>query len=196
MTISKNQFIPLCMLLAVILVLTPALSSLTVAAPYSSSKGWTGGSIASIQSGDTGKSPTWILSGHWGTNIINKTNQDFNQTYPAKFDASFTMVLLNGSARHSHDISNFSLTDVKDENNTVSYTGLATVTLKAGPMKDVPVEIKGFNNNVISIWFNPTQVDNHFESPIYGIVFNKKDMESNGPMAYKENMTKSNSSSW
>jgi hypothetical protein len=34
------------------------------------------------------------------------------------------------------------LTDVKDENNTVSYSALATVTLRTGPMKDVPAEIK------------------------------------------------------
>jgi hypothetical protein len=110
------------------------------------------------------------------------------------------MVLLNGSAKHNHHISNFSLTDVKDENNTVSYTGLATVTLRAGPMKDVPVEIKVFNNNVLSIWFSPIRVNNHFESPIYGTVLNKKDIENNGPMApYIGNMTmmtKSNSSSW
>ena len=51
-------------------------------------------------------------------NLINKTKEDFNQTNPAKFDSSFTMVLLNGSGKHSHRISNFSLTDVKDENDT------------------------------------------------------------------------------
>ena len=88
------------------------------AAPYmghaGSAKGWTYGTIASIQGGGDTTHPTWILSGHWGTDLINKTKEDFNQTNPAKFDASFTMVLLNGSAKHSHHISNFSLTDVKD----------------------------------------------------------------------------------
>ena len=48
--------------------------------------------IASIQGGGDSTHPTWILSGHWATNLINKTMQDFNQTNPAKFDASFTMV--------------------------------------------------------------------------------------------------------
>lgn len=183
------------MLLAGTLVLTPAMSSLTIAAPYSghfqSSKGGTYGTIASIQGGGDTTHPTWILSGHWATNLINKTMQDFNQTNPAKFDASFTMVLLNGSAKHSHHISNFSPTDVKDENDTLSYTGLATVTLRAGPMKDVPVEIKIFNNNVISIWFDPTKVNSHFgQTPIYGTVLNKKDTESRGPMSpHKGNMT-------
>ena len=69
------------------------------------------------------------------------------------------MVLLNGSPKHSHHISNFSLTDVKDENDTKSYTGLATVTLRARPTKDVPIEIKVFNNNVVSISFDPTKVN-------------------------------------
>ena len=195
MSISNRQLIPLFMLLVGTLVLTPAMSSLTIAAPYSghfqSFRGGTYGTIASIQGGGDTTHPTWILSGHWATNLINKTMQDFNQTNPAKFDASFTMVLLNGSAKHSHHISNFSLTNVNDENDTLSYTGLATVTLRAGPMKDVPVEIKVFNNNAISIWFDPTKVNSHFgQSPIYGTVLNKKDMEGKGPMSpHKGNMT-------
>jgi hypothetical protein len=141
------------------------------------------GTVSSIQTDQASSSPTWVLSGHWATNIVNKTKEDFNQTSPAKFDALFSMVMLNGSARHTHSISNFSLTDVKDENKTVSYSGLSTVTLKAGPAKDVPTEIKIFNNNVISIWFDPVKVNHHFgESPIYGVVLDKKDMEK-GPMS-------------
>ena len=143
---SNKQFIPLCLILGGFLVLTPAVSSLAAAVPYSghfqSSRGGTYGTIASMQGGGDTTHPTWILSGHWATNLINKTKEDFNQTNPARFDASFTMILLNGSAKHSHHVSNFSLTDMKDENDTLSYTGLATVTLRAGPMKDVPVEIR------------------------------------------------------
>src|SRR6185312_3522143 len=124
----KKQLIPLYLVLGGILVLTPTASSLAVAAPYSghfqSPKWGTYGTIASIQGGGDTTHPTWILSGHWATNIINKTKQDFNQTNPAKFDASFTMVLLNGSSKHNHHISNFSLTNVKDENDTKSYSGL------------------------------------------------------------------------
>jgi hypothetical protein len=149
------------------------------------------GTVASIQSGETRPAPTWILSGHWATNMVNKTKEDFNQTNPAKFDAWFSMVLLNGSARHKHNILNFSLTDVKDENKTVSYSGLSTVSLRAGPAKDVPTEIKIYNDNVISIWFNPEKVNNHFgQSPIYGIVLDKKDIKGKGSMgAQNGNMT-------
>ena len=89
---------------------------------------------------------------------------------------------------------------MKDENDTKSIPGLATVALRAGPMKDVPIEIKVFNNNVISIWFDPTKVNSHFgQTPIYGTIVNKKDMGSDGSMSHKGNMTmmaKGNSSSW
>jgi hypothetical protein len=47
----------------------------------------------------------------------------------------------------------------------------------------VPTEIKIFNNNVVSIWFDPAKVNHQFgESPTYGVVLNKKDMEK-GPMS-------------
>jgi len=63
------------------------------------------------------------LSRHWKTNVINKTIDDFNQSNPASFDAMFSMVMLNGSAKHQHQVSNFSLTDVKDENDKLVYKG-------------------------------------------------------------------------
>jgi hypothetical protein len=127
------------------------------------------GTMSSIQTEEENTSPTWVLSGHWGTNMVNKTTEDFNQTNPAKFDASFSMVMLIGTARHMHSVSNLSLNDVKDDNKIVSYSGLSTVSLKVWPAEDVPTEIKILNNNVISLWFDPTKVNHHFgESPIYG----------------------------
>jgi hypothetical protein len=72
---------------------------------------------------------------------------------------------------------------VKTENDTVTYKGLATVTLKDGPVADVPIEIKIINNNLISISFDPAKFERHFgATPIYGTVFTKKDIESKGPM--------------
>jgi hypothetical protein len=164
--------------MGLILVAAPTVLVVTHAIPYSHmggsmEKGSSYGTIASIQNSE------WILSGHWATNIINKTKTDFNQTNPAKFDATFTMILINGSARHQHHMSNYSLTDVKTENGVVTYSGLATITMKKGPVANVPVDIKIINNNVVSIWFDPTKVERHFGgSPIYGTVFTKKDMES------------------
>ena len=189
---KKKEFIAI-VLIGLLLVFAPTLVVVTYAAPYSHigrsiEKGLNYGSIASIQHSEPMKSPEWILSGNWVTNIINKTMTDFNQTNPAKFDASFTMTMVNGSGRHQHHISNFSLTDVKTENDTVTYKGLATVTLRDGPVADVPTEIKIINNNLISIWFDPAfapaKFEKHFgETPIYGTVFKTNDMEGKEPVA-------------
>jgi hypothetical protein len=183
---KKKEFITI-VLIGLVLVFASTLV-VTHAVPYSHLGGSmeTGsnyGSIASIQHSEPMKSPEWILSGNWVTNIINKTKTDFNQTNPAKFDATITMVMVNGSARHQHQISNYSLTDVKTENDTVTYKGLATVTMKGEPVAEVPIEIKIINNNLISISFDPAKFEMHFgETPIYGTVFTKKDIESKGPM--------------
>jgi hypothetical protein len=67
------------------------------------------------------------------------------------------------------------------ENDTKTYSGLATITMKKGLVTNVPIEIKIINNNVISIWFEPTKVEKHFDdSPIYGTVFTSEDLESKG----------------
>ena len=135
------------------------------------------GTISSIQK-LKGDSPAWVLSGHWNTNIFNKTLGDFNTNTQSKFDATISMVLLNGSSKHQHRISNFSITDVTNENNMMSYKGLATVTMKDGPVSDVRTEIKLLNHNVISVWFDPAIVKNHFGiSPIYGVVLGQEGNE-------------------
>lgn len=82
---------------------------------------------------------------------------------------------------------NLIIISIKTENDTTTYWGTATVTMKDGPISNVPTEIKIIRNNVISIWFDPTKVKMHFgESPIYGIVLTKKDMEMT---QQKQNMT-------
>jgi hypothetical protein len=178
------------MIVAAFLVGAPTLAK-SINAPSSEQfqmdKGVAYGTIASIQS-QKGESPAWLLSGHWKTNIINKTMADFNQSNPATFDAMFSMVMLNGSAKHEHRVSNFSLTDVKVENDTVAYKGQVTVTMKDGPVTEIPTEIKIHNNNVISIWFDPTTVKTHFGvSPIYGALFTEKEMKSKGTVDHKNN---------
>jgi hypothetical protein len=139
-------------------------------------KGWIFGPISSIQNNKEGE-PAWILSGHWVTNIINKTKDSFNQTTPAKFDSRISMVMLNGSAMHKHTISNFSLSDINSEDNTTSYKGTVTITMKEGPVKEVPIEIKVMDNHVIGLSLDATKTDNHFgDTPIYGIIPTKADI--------------------
>jgi hypothetical protein len=128
------------------------------------------GGISSIQNNNQGK-PEWVVSGHWFTNIINKTKDSFNQTNPAKFDSWFYMAMLDGSAMHKHAISNFSLSDISSQGNTTSYKGTVTITLKEGPVKEVPIEIKVMNNHVIAFSLDATKTKNHFgDTPIYGII--------------------------
>jgi hypothetical protein len=134
------------------------------------------GAISSIQNNNQGK-PEWVLSGHWFTNIINKTKDSFNQTNPAKFDSWFYMAMLDGSAMHKHAISNFSLSDISSQGNTTSYKGTVTITLKEGPVKEVPIEIKVMNNHVIAFSLDATKTKNHFgDTPIYGIIPTRADV--------------------
>jgi len=134
------------------------------------------GYITSIQNNNQGK-PEWALSGEWMTNIINSTKDSFNETNPAKFGSAFYMTKLDGSAVHKHAITNFSLTDINNQGNTTSYKGTVTITLKEGPVKEVPIEIKVINKYVIALSLDPTKTNNHFgDTPIYGVIWPKGDM--------------------
>ena len=144
---------------------------------------YAGGTISSIQNDESG-TPAWILSGLWKGALTNtdKSNQDFttptvsnnnNDNLPtATFEAEFDMVMLNGSALHKHSIYNFTLVDMmKIDDKNYQANGTATVTMKNGPVNNVPLSIKSMNNNVISIWVDPTKVNNHFgNTPIFGLI--------------------------
>ena len=144
---------------------------------------YAGGTISSIQNDENG-TPAWILSGLWKgalTNTADKSNQDFstptvsnnNDNLPtATFEAEFDMVMLNGSALHQHTIYNFTLADMmKIDDKNYQVNGTATVTMKDGPVNNVPLSIKSMNNNVLSIWVDPTKVNNHFgNTPIFGLI--------------------------
>jgi hypothetical protein len=150
------------------------------------------GTIASLQNDENGN-PTWIVSGVWKGSLSmgNKTQGGVgNQTTStspatnataaattgnlpnATFNSKFNMVMTNGSAKHDHKIYNFKLTSMSNPNNTTSvFNGTATITMKQGPVENVPVSIKRIDNNVISIWADPTKVNNHFgNTPIFGTI--------------------------
>jgi hypothetical protein len=137
------------------------------------------GTIASLQNDKDGK-PAWILSGLWKGSLANMTstmsganNTTSKQNLPtATFNAVFNMVMLNGSALHKHQMSNFSLTGMSMPNEkTVVYNGTATITMKEGPVNDVPISARTLNDNVISIWVDPAKTMNHFGNmPIYGTI--------------------------
>jgi hypothetical protein len=202
----KSNFKKSVYLLSTLILLagvTAILSATANAVPNSSKwddrKGLTFGPIASIQNNEEGE-PSWILSGHWVTNIINKTEDSFNQTNMTKFDASINMVMLDGSAKHNHKITNFSLSDITNQGNTTTYKGTVDGTMKAGPVKDIPVEIKVTGNNAIAISLDVEKTENHFgNTPIYGAIVTKADIAAlmsqmgnktkMGMMGEKENMS-------
>ncbi|MFL6344655.1 MAG: hypothetical protein ACJ709_06280 [Nitrososphaeraceae archaeon] len=142
------------------------------------------GTIASVQNDKDGK-PAWIVSGLWrgsltnmssagmmSSSSANNTTTSQKNLPTATFNAVFEMVMLNGSALHKHQISNFTLTGMPMPNEkTVVYNGTATITMKEGPVNDVPISIRTFDDNVISIWVDPAKTMNHFgNTPIYGTV--------------------------
>ena len=133
------------------------------------------GTIASLQNDENGN-PTWIVSGFYkGSVSMNDKTQDGNATGAlpnATLKAQFNMVMTNGSAMHDHKIYNFTLTDMSMPNNsTTVFNGTATVTMRQGPVHDVPLSIKAMDTNAVSIWVDPTKIQNHFgNTPIFGTI--------------------------
>jgi hypothetical protein len=150
------------------------------------------GTIASLQNDENGN-PTWIVSGLWkgSLSMNNKTQAGggANQTTStspttanataatgslpnATFNSKFNMVMTNGSAKHDHEIYGFTLTDISMPNNsTTVYNGTVTITMRQGPVPDVPVSIKTMDNNALSLWVDPTKTNNHFgNTPIFGTI--------------------------
>jgi hypothetical protein len=128
------------------------------------------GNIANVQLDSDGK-PAWIQSGIW----VMRASFAENATEPQSVSlmARFTMVQPDGTARHMHMISGFKPTEFTTEQNDTIHVlkGTATVTMKDGPVSDVPLTIKIFNGSVIAVWIGPDKVDGHFGSdPIYGIL--------------------------
>lgn len=121
----------------------------------------------------------WILSGHWmmemapqnDTATSNATGMISNI---AGFNAILHMVMPDGSAMHNHEISNFTQTGdstFDSGTNTTTITGTITITMREGPVHDVPTTIQIAQDQVIAISPEAAALENHFgPDPIYGIV--------------------------
>ncbi len=133
------------------------------------------GTIASLQNDENGN-PLWVVSGHYkGSLSMNNKTQDGNATDSlpnATLNAKFNMVMTNGSAMHDHRIYDFTLTNMSMPNNSTEVVnGTATITMKQGPVTGVPLSIKAMGNNAVSIWIDPTKIQNHFgNTPIFGTI--------------------------
>jgi len=126
------------------------------------------GQIAGVQPGANGQ-PEWIQSGIWVIRMFSSSDPD----HPAaQLIARFAMIKPDGTAMHAHSIYNFNASEMTQEGNSTNVLrGTATVTMKDGPVSDVPVTVKVFNNAVIGFWIGPDKVDGHFGAgPVYGIL--------------------------
>ncbi len=122
------------------------------------------GGITSLQNDPSDNTTTWILGGVYRMENLSSEAPTFN--------ASFYMVKTDGNSSHSHDIYDLSL-NTPIINNTLSNSthvnGTTTVTMKDGPITNVPTNITILSDSAISIWLDPSKVNNHFgDSPIYG----------------------------
>ena len=110
----------------------------------------------------------WLIHGSWKSSLSNtSTTQN-----PNVFDAAIEMIKPDGTGRHTHALTNFTLQNVSHPNtNTIMFNGVSTVSKKEGPITDVPTTILISNGNVLSIMFDPQTVQHHFgNSPFFGIV--------------------------
>jgi hypothetical protein len=121
----------------------------------------------------------WILSGHWMMELASQNDTVTSETTGmisnvASFDAMIQMVMPDGSAMHSHEISNFTQTGdatFSSETNSTTIPGTLTITMREGPVPDVQTTIEIAQDKVIAIRPDPAALQNHFgDAPIYGIV--------------------------
>jgi hypothetical protein len=114
----------------------------------------------------------WVLAGVWRASLPNATDTS-SDTNSSSFNAAVEMIRPDGTGRHTHTITDFTLLNSSQyDTNSTFYNGTSTVSLAKGPALDIPSSIKLSNQSIISIWLDPESVDHHFgDSPtIFGIV--------------------------
>src|ERR671910_387649 len=150
------------------------------------------GVISSIQNDESGQ-PAWIVTGPWTTTLLsdssaNASQPSGNATGPfggsSPFNTQVQMVRLDGTAGHTHTITNFVLANVSQPNNmTKVFNGTSTASMREGPVTDIPTTIRIIGDKVISIWLDPSRIENHYgNTPLYGLVMDVEKPRP-GPMA-------------
>ena len=123
------------------------------------------GQVSSVQMGENGE-PEWIQSGIWVMRISPTDDPDAPNV---NLISRMAMVMVNGSAMHSHNIYGFELESHTVNNATNTYEGTATVTMREGPVSGVPVAVEILNDSVIAMTIGPDEVESHFGTgPVYG----------------------------
>jgi hypothetical protein len=128
------------------------------------------GAISSIQNDENGE-PAWLVTGHWmmtnTTGSSNTTGTNITDLY-----AGFHMIMLDGSAGHTHEVYNFTQSgESTTAGNVTTVSGTSTVTMRNGPVNDVGTEIEISQGKVLAITFDPAPINSHFgDTPVYGLV--------------------------
>lgn len=122
------------------------------------------GAITSTSNNGNTTDPAWVLGG-----VYRFT--EFNSSSPA-FNASFYMTKIDGTAEHIHSIYDLKLSNspvVDSSSNSTMLNGTTTVTLKDGPVSNVPTQIELLDESAIAITVDGNSTNNHFgTTPIYG----------------------------
>lgn len=143
-------------------------ATLTVSKARGSHPGTIAGQVASVQMGSDGK-PEWIQSGIW----VMRGFTNSSDMSGLSFISRMAMVMTDGTTPHSHSIYGFKSSGQKTEGNVVTINGTATVTMRNGPVEDVPLSIQISNMATAAIKIGPEKVDSHFgDDPVYGVVSN------------------------
>lgn len=132
------------------------------------------GMISSIQN-DAGGQPAWLVSGHWMMANDTASNAT-SSTNITDLHAGFHMIMLDGSAAHSHEVYNFTQDgDSVTSGNVTTVTGTSTFTMREGPVHDVGTEITISQGKVVAILFDPAPIESHFgDTPIYGLAITQE----------------------
>jgi hypothetical protein len=127
------------------------------------------GSLTSLQNDAADNNTQWIISGVFKMNNVNNNNTA-TAAAPTTLNATFYMMKTDGTSPHKHQVYDFKLAgQPSTSGNSTILNGTSTVTMKDGPVQNVPTSITLLDGNEISIWFDPSKVNNHFgNTPIYG----------------------------
>jgi hypothetical protein len=159
-------------------------------------------------SNDADGNPAWLLAGHWKVSYDSNSTAIGSETASGNvsdFNSMIHMVMLNGSAMHSHDLSNFTQTEEATFNstaNSTTYIGTVTITMRDGPVNDVGTRLT-ITDSVLRIDLDGTMINDHFGgSPIYGITVSHDMMDKHKGMMSRTmiqetgNVTSSMNDSW
>jgi hypothetical protein len=122
------------------------------------------GGITSTSNDGNTTEPSWILGGVYKFTEFESSSPTFN--------ASFYMTKVDGAAEHIHSIYDLKLSGdpvVDSSSNITTLNGTTTVTLKDGPVSNVPTQISLLDESAIAITVDGNLTNKHFGStPIYG----------------------------